>query len=266
MPAAGVNAYTSCNEQDDTNSSHTKLNEPADVTVDPDIGPVSHKKGDVYIADGYGNHRIVVFDAEGKYVGQWGTTCKIDGKPTNSEACAPGTFGATGGGHPHCVVLGNDGLVYVCDRPNNRIQVFDRKCAVPSTPTNREPVCPPVRIIPINGFEKASPGNQKAIALGEQRATDIDFWPVPAGHADTAMARQDLIVDVDLGNDNAWLIDKRDGHVVGALGACGLSPCPGHGAGHFAFGHMIATDSKGNIYVGETITGRRIQKFVPQDH
>jgi hypothetical protein len=48
----------------------------------------------------------------------------INGVRSNSQACPAGTFGATGGGHPHCIVLGNDGNVYACDRPNSRIQVF----------------------------------------------------------------------------------------------------------------------------------------------
>jgi DNA-binding beta-propeller fold protein YncE len=178
-------------------------------------------------------------------------------------SCAPGTFGATGGGHPHCVVLGNDGLVYVCDRPNDRIQVFDKKCAVPSSAGNPEPVCPPVRIINIDGFAAATSGEQRAIAQAGERATDLDFWPNIGSLATNSPTRQDLMVVVDLGNDNAWLMNKTDGKVVGAVGACGLAPCPGHNAGHFAFGHMIAVDSHGNVYVGETITGRRIQKFVP---
>ena len=135
--AAGANPFTSCGETTDANTSHTLLNEPADIAVDPDVGPVSHMRGDIYIADGYGNHRVVVFNHNGKYVGQWGKACA-----TNSETlCAPGTFGATGGGHPHCVVLGNDGYVYVCDRPNDRIQVFAKNCAVPSTASNPQPVC-----------------------------------------------------------------------------------------------------------------------------
>ena len=58
---------------------------------------------------------MVVFDAEGNYLRQWGSAGSGDGQ-----------FVATGGGHPHCVVLGNDGLVYACDRGQNRIQVFDR--------------------------------------------------------------------------------------------------------------------------------------------
>ncbi|MGB9645420.1 MAG: hypothetical protein WCB44_09915, partial [Stellaceae bacterium] len=69
--------------------------------------------------------------------------------------------------------------------------------------------------------------------------------------------------DVDLNNDNVWLLDKATATVFGALGVCGIIPCPGHNEGHFAYSHTVASDSKGNIYVAETITGRRIQKFVP---
>jgi streptogramin lyase len=262
-PATTANSYTSCNEDTDANTSHTLLNEPADIAIDPNPGPVSGKPGDVYIADGYGNHRIVVFNAQGQYVGQWGTTCTINGTPTNSESCPAGTFGATGGGHPHCVVLGNDGLVYVCDRPNDRIQVFNRTCAVASTPSNPQPVCQPVRIINISNFNSASSANQGAILLAGTRATDIDFWPNIDFLASKSPTSQNHIVNVDLGNDNVWVLDKFTGAVVGALGNCGIAPCPGHNAGNFSFGHMLASDSQGNVYVSETVTGRRNQKFVP---
>ncbi len=250
------NPFSSCGEGNSLNSSHTLLNEPADIAVDPDVGPVSHMRGDIYIADGYGNHRVVVFNAAGVYVGQWGTACSTD-----SESCAPGTFGATGGGHPHCVVLGNDGLVYVCDRPNDRIQVFKKTCAVPSV-NGSQPVCPPVRIININGFNTATAADRKAILLAGTRACDMDFWPNIDYLASKSPTSQKDIVDVDLGNDNTWLINKASGLVLGALGTCGIAPCPGHSAGEFAFGHTTTVDSKGNIYVAETITGRRIQKFV----
>jgi streptogramin lyase len=257
IPAAGP-TFGSCNETTDANTSHTLLNEPADIAVDPNRGPVSGTAGDVYIADGYGNHRIVVFDASGHYVGQWGTACAMNG-----DTCPPGTFGATGGGHPHCVVLGNDGLVYVCDRPNNRIQVFNKTCAVASTPGNPQPVCQPVRIINIDQFNIAPATEQNAIMLAGTRATDIDFWPNIDFLAGRSPTDQNHMLNVDLGNDNVWVLDKASGHVVGALGDCGVAPCPGHNAGHFAFGHMLASDSRGNVYVSETVTGRRTQKFVP---
>ena len=57
-------------------------------------------------------------------------------------------------------------------------------------------------------------------------------------------------------------MDKTTATVFGALGVCGIIPCPGHNAGHFAYSHSTGVDSKGNISLAETITGRRIQKFV----
>ncbi|HYG70226.1 MAG TPA: 6-bladed beta-propeller, partial [Anaeromyxobacteraceae bacterium] len=89
------------------NGSHTLLNQPADVAVDP-------ANGDIYVADGYGNTRIVVFDKDGNYLRQVGEPGR-----------GPGQFSPTGGGHPHCVVLRDD-EVYACDRANDRIQVFDK--------------------------------------------------------------------------------------------------------------------------------------------
>lgn len=264
------NPFSSCTEVNDFNNSHTLLNEPPDIAVDPLPDPITGKTGDIYIADGYGNHRIVVFDANGNYLRQWGTKCMINGAPANSPNCPPGTFGATGGGHPHCVVLGNDGLVYVCDRPNSRIQVFSRSCGDasvegPASSGGTQPLCAPIRVININNFPTASAGARAAILLAGTRACDMDFWPNVDALASKSPTSQSTIVDTDLGNDNTWLIDKVSGVVFGALGSCGIAPCPGHNAGHFAFGHTNAVDSRGNIYVAETITGRRIQKFVRTD-
>ena len=252
-----TNPFSSCGEGHSFNSSHTLLNDPADIAVDPAVGPVSGTRGDIYIADGYGNHRVVVFNYAGQYVGQWGSACT-----TNSPSCPPGTFAATGGAHPHCVVLGNDGLVYVCDRNDSRIQVFSRNCAVQSTTTTPQPVCLPVNIIDIDNFPTATSGDKNAILAGGSRACDVDFWPNRDYLATQSPTKPKLMIDVDLSSDNAWLLDKT-GAVFGALGICGIAPCPGHNAGHFAFGHMVDVDSHNNVYVAETTTGRRIQKFVP---
>jgi hypothetical protein len=94
----------------------------------------------------------------------------------------------------------------------------------------------------------------------------MDFWPNKDTLASDSPKKQKFIVDVDLGNDNTWVIDKASGITVGALGRCGLAPCPGHNAGEFAFGHTVnvAPDNDA-IYVAETITGRRINKFVRVD-
>ena len=253
-PAA---VFPTCNETNDNNTSHTLLNEPADIAVDPDPDPVTNQPGDIYIADGYGNHRVVVFDANGNYLRQWGTSCGM-----NSINCPGGTFGATGGGHPHCVVLGNDGMIYVCDRPNSRIQVFAKNCGSASTSSNPQPTCTPVRIIPINNFPSASAANQASILAAGTRACDMDFWPNVDYLASKSPTDQHLVVDVDLGNDNTWILDKASGITIGALGRCGMGPCPGHQIGEFGFGHTTTVDPSGNIYVAETITGRRIQRFV----
>ena len=93
------------------NSSHTLLNRPASFAVDP-------ANAEVYIADGYGNRRIVVFDRNGTYIRQFGR------QATQSESEAG--IGAAFLTVVHCVALSSDGLLYVCDREGKRIQVFDK--------------------------------------------------------------------------------------------------------------------------------------------
>src|SRR5271169_635356 len=93
------------------NASHTQLNRPSDIAVDP-------ANGDVYVSDGYGNSRIAVFDREGNFLRQWGD----QGTKEEADAGGGGAFMQV----VHCIALGNDGLVYVCDRQGDRIQVFDK--------------------------------------------------------------------------------------------------------------------------------------------
>ena len=175
--------------------------------------PVTGERGSIYIADGYGNHRIVVFDRNGNYLRQWGSAGSGDGE-----------FVATGGGHPHCVVLGNDGLVYACDRGQNRVQVFDRMGTL-------------VRVIEID-----PPGYTNATL----RACDIE------------LSRDDdqrLLFAVDLGSNRVWILERESGDIIGSIGGSG------HMAGEFTFPHTIVTDSDGDLYVAETVGGRRHQKF-----
>ncbi len=200
------------------NSSKTLLNNPADMYVDPNPDPVTGQRGSVYIADGYGNHRVVVFDSEGKYLRQWG-----------SAGTAPGQFVENGGGHPHCVSIGNDGLVYTCDRGNNRIQVFDKQGSLK-------------RVIPIE-----PPAYMKQRVSGSA-ANDFTF---------SRDKDQALLFDTDLGSYVIWVLGRQSGQVIGSIGR------PGRMAGDFILPHSIDMDASSNLYVAETGTGNRVQKFVP---
>jgi DNA-binding beta-propeller fold protein YncE len=93
------------------NSSHTQMFMPSGIVVDPG-------NGEVYVADGYGNSRVVVFDKDGKFLRQWGH----QGTKEEADAGAGGAFMQV----VHCVALSNDGQIYVCDRQGDRIQVFDK--------------------------------------------------------------------------------------------------------------------------------------------
>jgi len=286
------------------NHSTTLLNEPPDIAVDPEVGPVSHHTGDIYVADGYGNARIVVFNPALAtttnpygYVGQWGTSCGHNevpnGTTTPGNPCPLGTYG-TGAGHPHCVVLGNDGLVYTCDRPNGRIEIFEKTCAAfgtqpppamvitnanTATSTSNQAICPPKRVIYITNFGPdnyptvTSPKVAAALSAGT-RACDLDLYPNVDYLADTSPTHQKYILNTDLDGDNNYILEKptsgtgditSTSPILGSIGKCGLGPCPGHNAGEFAYSHTNSVDSKGNFYVAETITGRRIQRFVRVD-
>jgi DNA-binding beta-propeller fold protein YncE len=194
--------------------SKTFLNLPADIAVDP-------SNGDVYIADGYGNHRVAVFDKSGNYLRQMG-----------GVGTGPGQFTAGDGGHPHCVVIGKNGLVYACDRGNDRVNVYKKDGTF-------------VRAIPV------IPGTAALGTAGS--AWDVDFSPD---------RQQTFMYESDGGNEVMWIFDHRAA-LLGSPGAilAGFGR-PGHMAGDFTFLHMMAIDSQGNLYAGETIGGRRVQKFI----
>ena len=213
-----------CGETASLNSSTTVLNQPADIAVDP-------VNGDVYVADGYGNHRVIVFDAKGQFLRQWG-----------SAGTGPGQFAFVGGGHPHCVVMSNEGLLYVCDRGNDRIQVFTKQGALVET----------ILIKPGTGNVPGPYGNPPRMGVGS--ALDVAF---------SVDRQQRFLLNVDTGNEVLWILDRGVGRgespeILGGFGS------QGHNAGNFTLLHMIAVDSKGNLYTSETVDGRRLQKFLPK--
>ena len=197
-------------ESELTNSSRERLHRPAGAVVDPNTG-------DVFIADGYGNKRVVVFDANGEYLRQWGrlaTEADLDKR-------TPGTFTDV----VHCIELGKDGLVYVCDRQGDRVQVFDK--------SGRH-----IRDIRIPTEYPNERGTAWWVAFSPDEI-EPHFYVMNGGQ------------------ERVHVIDLESGETVSTFGR------PGHYPGNFTHGHTIATDSAGNIYVAETNNGRRVQRFMP---
>ncbi len=189
----------------------------AKIFVDP-------KANEAYIADGYGNKRVAVLDADtGKFKRYWGA---YGHKPddVNIGRYDPDAPPAQQFRTPvHCADLANDGLVYVCDRPNDRIQVFKADGA----------------------FVK-----EKFIAkktLGDGSVWDVAFSRDP---------EQKYLYLADGKNEKVYVMDRQSLEILTSFGDGGRQP------GQFFAVHSIATDSKGNIYTTETYEGRRLQKFV----
>ena len=213
------------------NQSHTLLNEPANMYIDPNPDPVTGQRGSIYIADGYGNHRVVVFSPTGTWLRQWGGVAGVVNYPVTDS---PGLFASGDGGHPHCITIGNDGLVYVCDRADDRIQVFTKTGTLQ-------------RIIPI------VPGTGVTLGIGgvPGLGTAGSAWDVAFSND----SYQTYMFEADGGNEILHIMDRVLGTILTGFGAPGLQ------YGQFTFLHSVAIDSKGNLYTGETINGRRIQKF-----
>jgi DNA-binding beta-propeller fold protein YncE len=194
----------------------TQLGKPAETTIDK-------AADEIYVADGYGNHRVIVFDASsGAYKRHWGAYGKppSDDKqpPYDPKAPVPQQFA-----NPvHCVKLSNDGLLYVCDRINDRIQVFHKDGS----------------FVKEWFYEKNT--------LGNGAVWDIAIWPDP---------KQTWLLSADGENNEIRILNRDDGSVVGSFGHNGRN------AGQFHWVHAIAVDQKGNVYTAEVDNGKRIQKF-----
>ncbi|MGV3708959.1 MAG: hypothetical protein ACO1Q7_08955 [Gemmatimonas sp.] len=190
---------------------------PAKVVVDP-------KTNEAYVADGYRNKRVAVIDATtGKIKRFWSA---YGNAPTDSSL---GTYlpgedpKKTFRGPVHCAQPSNDGLVYVCDRQSNRVQVFRND----------------------GSFVK-----ETFIALktgGDGAVWDISFSPDAA---------QKYMYVADGKNERVYIYDRAALTMLSSFGDGGRQPGQWFGA------HSIATDSKGNLYTVETYEGRRLQKFV----
>jgi DNA-binding beta-propeller fold protein YncE len=190
---------------------------PAKTFIDKDAN-------EVYVADGYGNHRVIVYDADtGKYKRHWGA---YGHKPEDTDLGKynPDAPPAQQFRNPvHCADLSVDGLLYVCDRVNDRIQVFHKD----------------------GTFVKE--GFIEKRTLGSGSAWDIAFSKDP---------KQTYIYLADGENDRIHILLRDTLEVLTTFGEGGRQP------GEFYGPHSVATDSKGNLYVTETYRGQRLQKFI----
>jgi NHL repeat len=234
--------------QKKTNADTTSLWKPADVFVYP-------KTNEIFVADGYGNKRVIVFDADtGAYKRMWGAfgNTPLDDPPrppalTGDAAKAaaaeeestrtlatefdPKDPGPSQFVPPvHGVKVSNDGLVYVADRGGKRVQVFttdgkyitqvwiDRWCLVVGGGCN-------------NGNTAAS----------------VAFSADPA---------QRFLYVASRSPARIWVLDRKTLQALDSFGRPGIAP------GEFDVLHHMTTDSKGNLYSSEVEDGRRVQKFV----
>jgi len=196
------------------NSDRAQFFLPASIDVD-------EQTGDIYVADGEvggGNYRIAVLDSQGNFLRQW-PLHRAEG-----EDVVP---------LPHCLRVSNDGLVYVCDRRADRIQVYDRMGKF-------------VRDIDLL-FDPVTP--RDATRTGTRgTAVVLAFSPDPEQRLLFVLNQNSVMVDV---------VDRQSGEVLTSFGGG-----PGRYRGQFTLPHGIGVDSAGNVYVAEQ-EGRRIQKFVP---
>ncbi|HKX42621.1 MAG TPA: hypothetical protein VJO99_15805 [Burkholderiaceae bacterium] len=199
----------------------TRLGQAAGVEVDVEAR-------EVYVADGYSNRRIIVFDSEtGAYKRHWGAYGKppVDYEKPNVRRTVPPTAAQREhfGNPVHCVRLARDGLVYVCDRLNNRVQVFRRDGTY-----------------------------VKEFVVEPQTAGNGSVW--------------DLLLSRDPAQRWLFLVDGRNNQVLTLLRDTGEPQAtlgrPGRYAGEFHWVHDAAIDSRGDLYTGEVDTGKRVQRFV----
>jgi streptogramin lyase len=190
----------------------THLNQPTDMAITP--------AGDVFVSDGYGNARVVHFDKDGKFVAEWG---ELGSKP--------GQFSI-----PHAICLDSKGRLYVADRNNVRVQVFDQRGRLLDVWSN---------VITPWGF-CVTPEDEIWVCGSSPmrwRKEDKALGCPPKDQVFMKFNSQGRLLQL-------WTVPK---------GADGLEK-----PGECNWVHCIAVDSKGSLYVGDII-GKRAQKFVRQD-
>lgn len=175
---------------------------------------------ELFVADGYQNRRVVVFDATtGAHKRHWGA---YGNKPDDTKIPDYNPQSAQFANPVHCVRQTRDGLLYVCDRMNNRIQVFRK---------NGEFVRQFV-------LEPNTRGSGSAWDLIPSEDTEQRFLLVADGS-----------------NNEVHIVLRATGERTGSFGR------PGRQAGDFHWVHNIAIDREGSVYTAEVDTGKRVQRF-----
>jgi DNA-binding beta-propeller fold protein YncE len=225
-----------------TNQDTNNFWRPADVFVYP-------KTNELFVADGYGNKRIIVFDADtGSYKRMWGAfgnvpmddaggkgagktaadLTRIPAKELDTKDPGPSQFNTV-----HGVKVSNDGLVYVSDRGGKRVQVFtiagkflmqvfiDRWCE--------------------------APGGANVFCGSGDTAASTAFSSDP---------QQRFLYVASRSPARIWIFDRKTLKPLDSFGRPGVAP------GEFYVLHHMTSDSKGNLYASEVEDGRRVQKFV----
>jgi hypothetical protein len=211
------------------------------------------KTNELFVADGYGNRRVIVFDGQtGKYKRMWSAFGNVPTDPKPGEPVMTKDEDAVGNGpqqfstNVHSVRIANDGMVYVCDRRNQRIQVFkvdgtyvtqvfvDRGAQPKSTATGM-----------LYGKPRAQVENE--LLTNPESPSRTTFSPDPEQRYLYVLARR---------YQKIYIYDRKTLTKLGEFGG-GVGDKPGQG---YVI-HDMSTDSKGNFYVSEINENSRIQKF-----
>jgi hypothetical protein len=172
-------------------------------------------------ADGYGNHRVSVWDPNTmRFKRMWGAY----GHTPSDDAMPHYNPHSPQFGNPvHCAEPSNDGLIYVCDRTNDRVQIF-----------------------------KYDGTYVKEFYLETNTKGDGSAWEI----AFSRDPQQKFMYISDGANEKIHVFDRQSMTELYSFGSGGRQP------GEFYAVHSIITDSKGNIFTTETYRGQRVQKFV----
>jgi DNA-binding beta-propeller fold protein YncE len=230
------------------NTDSKNVHGAADVTVYPPTN-------EVFVADGYGNRRVIVFDADtGAFKRMWSAFGNVPTDPSPSEKAAAGVQDDEGPGAPqfnlvHAARISNDGLVYVSDRMNKRVQVFTPAGHyITQVFLSRGKM--PLSSLPGIAFGKPIRELADGLVRDGMSASRTAFSPDPA---------QKYLYVIDRIKQQIVILDRRTLTILGSFG-----DGPGSAPGQFYILHDIAVDSNGNVYTAEVneIGNRRAQKFV----